>query len=229
MKRSTLCLLVVISSAEWCFGQETFLFSSSASATSTGAIEHFLAVPPVLDGISDIANPESLSADERPPGTFAFMNPTAPTRLGALDGPYAGLGIWAQMLFGETPSSLSPVGAPAEHFPDNYPEKVLGQVWGGLIVLPGACKTRGYAQMLAWDGRVWGTELTGVPSDQLGSTDIVPIQLECYGPGPSIPQFTQPAIVPPIPEPSIWMLSLVGGVWLILVQFWRARGACRSG
>jgi hypothetical protein len=101
-------------------------------------------------------------------GKFVFYNLSAPTRLVSIDGPLAGPGIWAEMLAGRTPESLSPLGFPAQHFGD-------GRVIGGTPTVQGIdCFETAYIQMVAWDGRLWGTSLEGVPVDQLGRTDIVP-------------------------------------------------------
>ena len=54
-------------------------------------------------------------------------------------------------------------------------------------------------QLAAWDGRVWGTNFTNVPTNQLGHTETVAVELD-NPPGPGYdPQFTQPAVVPPAP------------------------------
>ena len=42
-------------------------------------------------------------------GTFLFFNGTAPTRIGSIEGPLAGAGIWAQMLVGRTSEDLQAV------------------------------------------------------------------------------------------------------------------------
>lgn len=49
-------------------------------------------------------------------GYFYFGNFSAPTRLWSADGPLAGRGICAQMLVGDAPDSMVPVGNPAEHY-----------------------------------------------------------------------------------------------------------------
>jgi hypothetical protein len=143
-------------------------------------------------------------------GEFMFRNASAPTRLYTIDGPLAGPGIWAHMYIGETPDNLVPVGASAEHI---FPP--VGVVRGGIVVVdwipPGG---DAFVQMVAWDGVLWGTDLANVPSTQFGATDIVPITLAGGTPGPPVPtpEFTVPAVVPRIPEPSAANICLVGGV-----------------
>ena len=144
-------------------------------------------------------------------GTFFFSNPGAHTRIGSIDGPLAGPGIWAQMLAGPSPSSLDPVGMPVEHLLGN------GIAINGTISVPNVAPTQtAYVQMVAWDGALWGTALAGVPDDQLGRTDIVPVVLSFPIIDPvGSPHFGQPAIVP-VPEPSAVALALFGGamVWV---------------
>src|SRR5438552_1786461 len=56
-----------------------------------------------------------------------------------------------------------------------------------------------FVQLAAWDGRVWGTDYSFVPTNQLGHTDTVVVGLG-IPPGPGYDsQFTQPAVVPPAP------------------------------
>jgi len=100
-------------------------------------------------------------------GLFLFSNFTAPTRLGSSNGPLAGRGIWAQMLVGQSTDSLTPVDMPVEHIGN-------GIASGRVVAVPEIPpNTFAYIQMVAWDGIRWGTSLNGVPSDQLGRTDIV--------------------------------------------------------
>jgi hypothetical protein len=143
-------------------------------------------------------------------GTFLFLNASAPTRVGTIDGPLAGPDYWAQMLAGPTPEGLLPVGMSRQH--------VISGIAGGVIrvTVPGVpCLDIAYVQMLAWDGRFWGSSLDSVPQDQLGRTDVVPTYLSCDPLPVGAPRFTQPAIVPPIPEPSGWALALMGSAgWL---------------
>jgi hypothetical protein len=147
-------------------------------------------------------------------GSFLFDNSSAPTRLGTIDGPLAGPGIWARMLAGTTQGSLIPVGSPRQHFGE-------GRVSDGIVIVEGiGCFETAYVQMVAWDGQAWGSSLADVPLDQLGRTDIVPRILSCDPLPVLAPDFTQPAVVPPIPEPSISTLGLLGG----LVAFGLRRG-----
>ena len=143
-------------------------------------------------------------------GTFLFSNVTAPTRLGSADGPLAGPSIWAQMLAGGTPESLLPVGF-------SLPHDMNGIVGAATVAVPGIpCREYAYIQMVAWDGQYWGRFLQNVPLDQLGRTDIVRHWLTgCDMLPVSGPGFTQPAIVPPIPEPSTALLGLVAGSLLV--------------
>ena len=141
-------------------------------------------------------------------GTFLFRNHDAKTRLGSIEGPFAGSSILAQMLVGETADSLTPVGAPIAH--------VNGGVPGPTVTVPNIPgNTTAYLQMVAWDGDLWGSSITSVPMDQFGRTDVVPFVLS-FSFDPSFPpQFTQPAIVP-IPEPSTWALAVLGtGAFLV--------------
>jgi hypothetical protein len=87
-----------------------------------------------------------------------------------------------------------------------------------------------FFKMVAWDARTWGLSLASVPPDQLGMTDTVRDFLGGDDPRfpqscsvPPIPFFHQPAIVP-IPEPSAFVLGLVGVAALLL--FRRVRHCC---
>ena len=160
-----------------------------------------------------------------PQGAFQFNSIWAPTRIGSIDGPPAGSGIWAQMLAGLTADSLTPMGMPAQHLDSGGAG--TGLVFGGVIRMPGLLPGEtAFAKMLAWDGTRWGNVLSDVPADQLGMTDIVPVLLEDpnFGTVTFAPHFTQPAIVP-IPEPSILALGISGGVSLFLLRrirhFWK--------
>ncbi len=150
-------------------------------------------------------------------GLFYANNGSAPTRMGSIDGPRAGPGIWGQMLAGSTPESLTAIDMPREH-------SVYGTVNFGVITVPGVpAMNSAYVQMAAWDGTLWGTNLSGVPADQLGRTDTVTVFLT-YPFDPQIaPQFTQPAIVP-VPEPSVLALTfLAGAAVLVRCSVWRRR------
>ncbi len=147
-------------------------------------------------------------------GHFVFLNGSARTRLGTIDGPLAGPGVWAQMLAGPDMSSLAPVGFSLNHVTN-------GLVGGVLVTVPSVPRLNlAYVQMVAWDGIEWGTDLSSVPAGRLGRTDIVQVLLsEGFPDVDYAPQFTQPAIVP-IPEPSVWSLLALGvaGCW-----FWLKR------
>ena len=150
-------------------------------------------------------------------GRFAFINPGAHTRLGSVDGPLAGPGIWAHMLAGSQPDLLSPVGRDAEHVTN-------GLVSGGTTTVPGIDGNQiAFVQMVAWDGTMWGSMLAGVPPDQLGRTDIIEVRLAYDFQSPPFPFFGRPAIVP-IPEPSSVALALLGTpVILFSLRAWRRR------
>jgi hypothetical protein len=137
-------------------------------------------------------------------GVFYGSNALARTRLGALDGPFAGTNIVGQMLGGATPSSLQPVG------PIDYHNN--GEFFIEFITVPNVpAYQAAYVQLLAWDSTFWGTSLAGVPNDQLGRTDIASVLLTTgvFPDTAYLPRFTQPAIVPPIPEPSVWALAVL--------------------
>ena len=146
-------------------------------------------------------------------GTFFFVNSGARTRIGAADGPLADASILAQMLVGLNTDSLTPVGVPTNH--------IQGAVFGGTVTVPGIPgNTTAYMQMVAWNGDLWGSSLAGVPPDQIGRTDIVPLVLS-FSFDPSFPpRFTQGAIVP-IPEPSAWTLAMLGLGATVLSRFIR--------
>jgi len=137
-------------------------------------------------------------------GVFVGSNISARTRVGSLDGPFAGTNIVGQMLGGASPSSLHPVG------PIDYHNN--GEFAIARITVPDVpANEYAYVQLLAWDSTFWGTNLAGVPNDQLGRTDIASVLLTT-GTFPDVvysPGFTQPAIVPPIPEPSVWALAVL--------------------
>ena len=147
-------------------------------------------------------------------GTFIAYNGGPPTRVGSADGPLANSDYYGQFLVGTTPDALLPVGLPSPHYE--------GRIGAGTVAVPGiACREPAYIQMVAWDGVYWGTVLENVPPEQLGRTDIARVWLSgCYGLPVSAPAFTQPAIVPLIPEPSTTLLGLLGGgllfaAWLV--------------
>ena len=149
-------------------------------------------------------------------GQFYILNVTdgARTRLGSLDGPFAGPGIWAQMLVGTNADSLLPVGVPLDHLRGGF-------LRSGDITVPDIpCSARPYFQMVAWDGNLWGNSLVAVPPDQLGRTDVVLSALHCFPDALFAPLFTHPAVVP-VPEPVGVGLGLLGGA--LLLARWRAR------
>ena len=162
-------------------------------------------------------------------GVFAFSNQTAPTHIGSIDGPLAGSRIWAQMLAGPSPGSLAPVGMPAQHL--TYIMGLpAGLVFGGVVTVPGILPAQtAYVEMLAWDGSRWGTIFSGVPKDQLGMTDIVPVGLADpnFGFSPPTPRFTQSAVIP-IPEPATLALAVMAGLAAILFCGRRKRHPHRS-
>ena len=115
----------------------------------------------------------SLTAQVWAQGYFAFtLNVEAPTHLGSIDGPLAGPGIWAQMLAGLVPDSLTPVGWAAEHQPGGLVNSGAAEIFVPFSRHdPGYGQGDVFVQMVAWDGTVWGTSLADVPLNQLGHTD----------------------------------------------------------
>jgi hypothetical protein len=163
-------------------------------------------------------------------GTFEFSNPTALTRVGSIDGPLAGTNILAQMLEGQTMASLSPVGMAVAHALGG--SQFAGLVLGGDVIVPGTLPCQiVYVEMVAWDARLWGTSLAGVPADQLGMTDTVPVRLgggaiPCEPIPP--PVFRQPAVVP-VSEPAGLEVAVLLGFVLVLVCGVRDRAGPLSG
>src|SRR5262245_1830772 len=134
-------------------------------------------------------------------GRIWFYTPSARTRLWATNGPLAGPEIWGQLLAGPTSQTLAPVGTPEQHF--------SGAILGPIIEVPTVpCSAFGYAQMMVWDGRLWGTAFENVPPSQLGATDVVSLPFSCFTDPVAAPWFMQPAIVP-IPEPSVVTLGIL--------------------
>jgi len=139
-------------------------------------------------------------------GKFFYWNYGPPTRVGSNDGHLAGPEIYGQMLVGLTPDSLKPILVAIPHHEG-------GKFGTGLsTVVPNVpcdnTRVLVFMQMVAWDSRLWGTELAGVPADQLGRTDVVPHTLDCVAQVWYAPRFTMAAIVP-IPEPPTWALALL--------------------
>lgn len=138
-------------------------------------------------------------------GQILLSNIVQPTRLSTADGPIAGQGTWGQFLLGESPENLSPFLTSAQHTSFGWVQ--LGEVEVPNIP-PG---TWVYVQFWAWDGTVWGTDYQNVPSYQLGMTDTILYHLAFSTGFISYPDFSRPAVVPPVPEPSVWVLVLAGG------------------
>ena len=135
-------------------------------------------------------------------GIVTFTNVRAPTHIGSIDGPLAGLDYGGELFVGLTPDSLAPIPPSSPHF-------VNGVVIGGAISIPYAFPgDLVYVQMAAWNGSLWGTDVEQAPPSQIGLTDIVPVFATIES--PPIPPFTRSAIVPPVPEPSVWALMLCG-------------------
>jgi hypothetical protein len=150
-------------------------------------------------------------------GVLRYFNGAAPTHIGSVDGPLAGTNIYAQMFAGSQPYDLRPVGPVDFH--------INGIVSAENVTVPGVpAYALAYAQLVAWDGTLWGTILSGVPPDQIGRTDIVTVLLTTgVFPDPTYaPPFTQRAIVP-IPEPSMWAMGVLAGGFALLRCF-----ACRQ-
>ncbi len=169
------------------------------------------------------------AADSHAQGLFEFYNIYAPTRIGSTDGPLAGPGIWAQMLAGASPESLAPVGIPVQHY--DRSGLPTGLAFGGGLAVPNVPPYQtAFVEMLAWDGTRWGTALSGVPREQLGMTDIVPVVLANpdFGLSPLAPRFTQSAIVP-VPEPSTLAIAVILGFGALLLCRVRARLGRGSG
>lgn len=146
----------------------------------------------------------------------------APTHVGSVNGPLAGRGIWGQFILGENLDDLKPIADPVEHFANG----VFHEFQAVVPDIPPW--TLVYVQFLAWDGTVWGTEFNLVPEDQFGRTDAVPYQLGHDFSPLGVPQFTQSAVVPPIPEPSTWLLVILGIATLSVFGGGRTLG-CRLG
>jgi hypothetical protein len=157
----------------------------------------------------------------RPQGVFEFSNAYALTRVGSVDGPLAGSAIWAQMLAGASAAALAPVGMPLPHL--DKAGAGTGLVNDGLITLPAIPPGQtAYVEMLAWDSTRWGAVLSAVPTDQLGTTDVVPVVLGGLIGLPPLPHFTQSAIVP-VPEPSPFGVAVMGALCALVFCAGRKR------
>jgi hypothetical protein len=151
-------------------------------------------------------------------GVFTFWNPNAPTYIGVLGGAYAGPGIAGQALVGLTNSSLTPLELPREHGANGI---VLNEI---ISVDFAPYYTFVDVQMAVWDGTLWGTNFSNVPTNQLGFTDIVPVEV-VRGTDPFYysPQFTQSAVVPNAPEPGVVSLAILGGLGFALACYRQKR------
>jgi hypothetical protein len=162
--------------------------------------------------IAAIVSLISIASQVQGQGRFLFCNSTAPTRIGSIDGPFAGPEIFARMLVGETPDSLVPVGPTVPHAPGG----VVFDCLTDHVTVPGIPPAAtAYFETMAWDGNAWGTAFESVPVDQIGRTDIVPLILSGSTLPDFAPLFTRPAIVP-IPEPSVVTLAVLGGGLFLL-------------
>ena len=156
-------------------------------------------------------------------GIFTLYNTGAQTRLGSVDGPLAGPGIWGQALVGINESSLSPLGPALEH-------DSLGAVGPITLSVPGVFAGEDvFVQMAAWDGTVWGTSFGQVPGNQIGYTDVLSIGLVSgQGLPAEVTRFTKPAVVPPVPEPGVLAMIVLGGMAMLCVVARRRRRSIRG-
>lgn len=154
-------------------------------------------------------------------GYLQFINNTALTRIGSLDGPLAGTNIAARMLAGLSQDSLAPFGPTGIHLDGLvYPEGSRDLYVPGI---PGY--TVAHVQMWAWNWQQWGWSMDQVSPGQFGKTDVVAVALGGGTlPFPD-PIFTQPAIVPLVPEPAALTLGLLGaGMLALRFRTWRLAG-----
>ena len=139
-------------------------------------------------------------------GVFLYQNSFARTRLGSADGPLAGPETLGVMIVGTNVNSLAPIIAPLPH--------QQGGIAGGVVAVPGVPpNTLVYIQLVAWLA-VWGSDLSAVPPEQLGKTDIDTRILNYPFDPTGPPLFQQPAVVP-IPEPLLRCFAALGlASWL---------------
>jgi len=144
MKRSVLRSLFLFAMGPACFAQGAFLFSDPSAPTEPASMVDPLPSPGTVLSTPPTQEPGRMSSLYCTIGYFIFSNFTVPTHLGSADGPLAGPGIWAQMLLGESPDSLVPVGSSKEHLR-------AGWVVGDYEFVPGqaAISPWHYVQMLA--------------------------------------------------------------------------------
>src|SRR5207245_633756 len=120
-------------------------------------------------------------------------------------------------------SGLMPLGQAAEHHAN-------GLVPRQLITVPFApYYTYIQVQMAVWDGTLWGTNFSNVPTNQLGFTDIVPVEVvRGTDPLDFSPYFNDSAVVPPVPEPSTAGIVALGAVvFVIITRLARRSSPCR--
>ncbi len=123
-----------------------------------------------------------------------------------------------QMLFTGLPISPLPhyLGAVGSLDAGVCPEVVLDNFEAGETV---------YVQIAAWNAAVWGDTFAAVPATQIGRTDVVPVVLSVYTQPAPRPQFTKPAIIPAVPEPSAFLLdSLAMALLCGVLRSRRSRG-----
>jgi len=163
------------------------------------------------------------ASNGRPQGYFEFSTVgIVRTHIGSIDGPLAGANIWAQMLAGPSPDALSPVAVPAKHLV--LASGPTGWISAGVYAVPGIPDGQtAFFEMLVWDGARWGTSLSGVPKDQFGMTDIVPLVLaDDFGPPAYPPPFRRSAIVP-VPEPTTSAIVVLAAAGTLLCWAVRRR------
>ena len=82
------------------------------------------------------------------------------TRVGSIDGPFAGTNIGGQFLAGATTESLVPVGLPGPH--------ANGSIFVGTVSVTNLIPPQFiFVQLVAWDSVQWGPTFATVPTDQL--------------------------------------------------------------